>query len=153
MTRRPVFWRKGHMPEYGVGQHELHSHVRMIALALVNVHDNTLQRTFCLGVRQSETLSSTHLRGDQKQRTVSTDGPRVSLFFKRQSNAGLPGNSDWDCHQYSLTPSAVCREPGGLARFGKPRFKSLKLLRLDVGKHQPHALANSGGDDSCPGFE
>ncbi len=131
------------MPEYGVGQHELHSHVRMIALALVNVHDNTLQRTFCLDVRQSETLSSIHLRGDEKQRTVSTDGPRVSLFFKRQSNAGLPGDSDRDGHQYPLTPTAVCREPRGLTGHDKPGFKSPKRLRFDGGKHQPHALASS----------
>src|SRR6266436_7641847 len=149
MTRRPVFWRKGHMPEYGVGQHELHSHVRMIALALVNVHDNTLQRTFCLDVRQSEPLSSVHLRGDENQRTLSTDAPRESLFFKRQSNTGLLGDSDRDGHQYSLTPSAICGEPGGLAGFGNPRFKSPKLLRLNGGKHQPHTLASSGVDNPC----
>src|SRR5260370_25439596 len=75
------------MPEYGVGQHELHSHVRMIALALVNVHDNTLQRTFCLDVRQSEPLSSVHLRGDENQRTLSTDGPRESLIGRCRARA------------------------------------------------------------------
>ncbi len=52
----------------------------------VNVRDNTFQRTFCPDVRQSEPLSSVHLRRHADQRTVSTDGPRVSLFFKRQSS-------------------------------------------------------------------
>ncbi len=99
----------------------------------VNVRDNTLQHSSCLEVRQTEPLPSVHLRGHENQRAMSADGPRVSLFIKRQSSAGLPGDSDWDCHQYSLTPSAVCREPGGLAGFGKPRFKSPKLeMRTSV---------------------
>src|SRR5437016_71160 len=153
VTGCPVFGRKGHMPEHRIGQHELHSHLRTIALVPVNVRDNTLQRSLCLHVRQSETLSSVHLRRHENQRTVSTDGPRVSLFFERQSNAGLPGDSDWDCHQYSLAPSAVCCQPGGLAGFGKPRFESPKLCRLNGGKHQPHTLASSRVDDSSPGFK
>ena len=153
VTRRPVFWRKGHVPEYRIGQHELHSHLRMIALTPFNVCDNTFQRSFCLEVRQSEPLSPVHLLRHENQRTVSTDGPRVRLFFKGQSYAALPGDSDRDCHQYSLTPSAVCRQPGGFAGFGKPRFKSLKLLRLNGGKHQPHALASSGVDDPCRSFK
>jgi hypothetical protein len=77
----------------------------------------------------------------------------VRHFFKMQPNASLPGDSNRDCHQYSVTPSAVCREPGALAGFGKPRFKSAKLLRLNGGKHQPHALASSGVDDPCLGFK
>src|SRR5258706_6614570 len=84
---------------------------------------------------------------------MSTDRPRLSLFFKTQPNASLPGDSNRDCHQYSLTPSAVCCEPGGLAGFGKPRFKSPKLLRLNGGEHQPHALASSGGDDPRLGLQ
>ncbi len=75
------------MPECRVGQHELHSHVRMIALAAVNVHDNTLQRTLCLDVRHSEPLSSVHLRGDENQPTVSTDGPRESLIGRCRARA------------------------------------------------------------------
>src|SRR2546430_11922176 len=71
----------------------------------------------------------------------STDGLGLRLFFKRQSDAHLPGDSHWNGHQYSLTPSAVCREPGGFAGFGKPRLKSRKILRLNGGKHQTHALA------------
>ena len=109
----------------------------------VNVRDNTLQGSSCLEVRQTEPLSPVHLRGHENQRAMSTNGPRVSLFIKRQSSAGLPGDSDWDGHQYSLTPSAVGREPGGFAGFGKPRFKGPKRLRLHGGKHQPHALARS----------
>src|SRR5207249_3939027 len=84
----------------------------------VYVCDNTLQCRSCLDVRQSEPLSSVHLRGHENQCTVSTNGPRVRFFAKRQSGVGLPRDSHWDCHQYSLTPSAVCREPGGLAGFG-----------------------------------
>src|SRR6266576_899052 len=153
VTGRPVFWRKGHVPEYWIGQHELHTHLRMTALMPVNVCDNTLQSGFCLDVRQSEPLSSVHLCRHQDQTTMGTDSPRVRLFFKRQSNTVLPGDSDGDGHQYSLTPSAVCREPGGFAGFRKPRFKSPKLLRLNSGKHQPHALASAGVNDSCPGFK
>src|SRR5467141_1815867 len=125
----------------------------MLALMPVNVRDNTLERTFCLDVRQSEPLSFVHLPGHENQRTMSTDRPRLSLFFKMQPNGSLPRHSNRDRHQYSLTPSAVRREPGGLAGFGKPRFKSPKLLRLNGGKHQPHALADSGVDDSCQGFK
>src|SRR2546430_13636101 len=40
----------------------------------------------------------------------STDGLGLRLFFKRQSDGHLPGDSHWNGHQYSLTPSAVCRE-------------------------------------------
>src|SRR6266571_718218 len=130
VTGRPVFWRKGHVPEYWVGQHELHPHLRMTARMPVNVHDNTLQCSFCLHVRQREPLSSVHLCRHQDQPAMSADSLRVRLFFERQSNSALPGDSDRDCHQYSLTPSAVCREPGGLAGFREPRFKSPKLLRL-----------------------
>jgi hypothetical protein len=50
VTRRPVFRRKGHVPEYWIGQHEVHSHQRKIALIFVNVSDNTLQRSFCLDI-------------------------------------------------------------------------------------------------------
>ena len=98
VTRRPVFWRKGYVPEYRIGQHELHTHLRLRALLPVNVRDNTLQRSFCLDVRQSEPLSSVHLSGHQNQRTVSADGPRMSLFIKRQPNTGLPGDSNRDGH-------------------------------------------------------
>src|SRR6267378_6077197 len=153
VTGCPVFWRKGHVPEYWVGQHELHTHLRRTALMSVNVCDNTLQSGFCLHVRQSEPLSSVHLCRHQDQPAMSADSPRVRLFFKRQSNSALPGDSNRDCHQYSLTPSAVCCEPGGLAGFGKPRFKSSKLLRLNGGEHQPHALASSGVDDPRLGFK
>jgi len=59
----------------------------------VNVCDNTLQCSFCLDVRQSESLSSVHLRRHKNQCTVSADGPRVSLFFKRRSEDVLPGDS------------------------------------------------------------
>src|SRR5258706_16177640 len=83
---------------------------------------------------------------------MSTDRPRLSLFFKMQPNASLPGDSNRDCHQYSLTPSAVCREPGGVAGFGKPRFKSPKLLRLNGGEHPPHSPASSGVNDPRPGI-
>src|SRR5207245_9074455 len=82
---RPVFWRKGHVPEYWIGQHELHSYLRMIALMPVNVRDNALQRAFCLDVRQSEPLSSVHLRRHENQCTVGTDRQCLSLFFKRRS--------------------------------------------------------------------
>ncbi len=58
VTGRPVFRRKGHVPEHRIGQHELYSHLRMIALMPVNVCDNTLQCSFCLDVRESESLSS-----------------------------------------------------------------------------------------------
>jgi hypothetical protein len=43
VTGRPVFWREGHVPEYRIGQHELHSHLEMIALMFLDVCDNTLQ--------------------------------------------------------------------------------------------------------------
>ncbi|MCU1316674.1 MAG: hypothetical protein JWN63_1996 [Candidatus Acidoferrum typicum] len=43
VTGRPVFWRKGHVPKNGIGQHELHAHLRMTALMPVNVCDDTLQ--------------------------------------------------------------------------------------------------------------
>src|SRR5260370_16866714 len=46
VTGRPVFWRKGHVPEHRIGQRELHSHLRMIVLMPVNVRDNALQRNF-----------------------------------------------------------------------------------------------------------
>jgi len=62
VTGCPVVRRKGHVPEYRVGQHEPHSYLRMIALMPVNVRDNTLQRRFRPDVRQSEPLSSVHLR-------------------------------------------------------------------------------------------
>ena len=153
VTGAPVFWREGHVPEDRIGQHELHSHMGKISWMPVNVNDNTFQRRFCLDVQQSEALSSVHLRRRENQRTVSTDGPRVSVFFKGQSSAELPGDSDWDGHQHSLTPSAVRREPGGFAGFGKPRFKSSKVLWLNGSKNQPHARGSSGVDDSCPGFK
>src|SRR5882762_10730523 len=122
------------MPEHRIRQRELHSYLRLISLPPVNVRDDTLQRGFCLHVRQSEPLSSVHLRRKENQRTVSTDGPRVSVFFKGRCCAALPGDSDWDGHQYSLTSSAVCRQPGGFAGFGQPRFKTPELLRLNGGK-------------------
>src|SRR5260370_36922250 len=84
---------------------------------------------------------------------MSVDGPRVRLFFKRQSNAVLTGDSDGDGHQYSLTPSAVCREPGGFAGFRKPRFKSPNLLRLNGGKHHTPGPPKPGVTRSCPAFE
>src|SRR5258708_29672194 len=149
----PISRREGYVPEYRVGQHELHPHLRMTALMPVNVCDNTLQRGFCLDVRESEPLSSVHLRRDENQRPVSTDGLGLRLFFKRQSDAHLPGDSDWDCHQYALTPSTVCREPGRLTGFDNPRFKSQKRPRLNGGEQQAHALASSGVDDSCPRFK
>src|SRR5438445_13445878 len=62
VTGRPVFWRKGHVPEYRIGQHELHSHLRLRALIFFNVCDNTLQCSFCLDVRQRYPLSSLPLR-------------------------------------------------------------------------------------------
>ena len=120
---------------------------------LVNVCDDTLQCTFCLDVRKSEPLSSVHLRRHENQCAVSADGPRVSFFFKRRSDVVLPGDAHWDSHQYALTSSAVCREPGSLAGFGKPRCKSATLLRLNSGKHQAHALADSGVDDSSVGLK
>src|SRR5207244_2535404 len=112
----------------------------MIALMPVNVRDNTLQHGFCLDVRQSEPLSSVHLRRHENRCTVSTDRQGLSLFLKKQSAANLPGDADWDCHQYSLTPSAVCGEPGGFAGLVKPRFKSPKRLRLNGGEQQSHAF-------------
>jgi len=60
--------------------------------------------------------------------------PRVRFFFKRRSEDVLPGDSDGDCHQYSLTPSAICREPGGLTGFDNPRFKDQKRPRLNGGE-------------------
>jgi len=47
-----------------------------------------------------------------------------------------------------VTSSEVCREPRSLAGFGKPTFKTPKLLRLNAGIHQPHAFASSA---VCPG--
>src|SRR5437660_8166843 len=64
VTGRPVFWREGHVPEHRIGQHEFHSHLRLLA---VYVGDNTLQRTFCLDVRESEPLSPVQLLRDQNQ--------------------------------------------------------------------------------------
>src|SRR5260370_24279395 len=124
----------------------------MIASMAVNVCDNTLQCSFCLDVRQSESLSSVHLHRHENQCTVSAYGPRVSLFFKRPSEDVLPGDSHRDGHQYALTSSAVFRQPGTLAGFGNPPCKTSTLLRLNRGKHQPHALADSGVDASSPGF-
>src|SRR5260370_34541441 len=83
VTGRPVFRRKGHVPEHRIGQHELYSHLRMIALMAVNVCDNTLQCSFCLDVRQSESLASVHLHRHENQWTVTAYGPRLSLCFKR----------------------------------------------------------------------
>src|SRR5258708_15987681 len=97
---RPIFWPKGHVAEDKIGQHELHSHLRLRALIFFNVRDNTLQCSFCLDVRQSEPLSSIHLRGHENQRTMSTDRPRLTLFFKMQPNATLPAASNRNFHQY-----------------------------------------------------
>src|SRR5258705_3042224 len=102
--------------------------------------DNSLQHRFCRDVRQSEPLSSAHLRRYENQCTVSTDGPCLSLFFKSRSEDVLPGDPHWDGHQYALTPSAVCSEPGDLAEFGQPRCKGATLPRLNGGEHQAHAL-------------
>src|SRR5260370_33665318 len=125
----------------------------MIASMAVNVCDNTLECSFCLDVRQSESLSSVHLHRHENQCTVSAYGPRVSLFFKRPSEDVLPGDSHRDGHQYALTSSAVFREPGSLAGFGKPRCQSATLLRLTRGKRQPHAHAAPGGESSVGGFQ
>src|SRR2546421_9416398 len=98
VTGRPVFWRKGHVPKYRVGQHELQTHLKMTALIPGNVRDHTLQSGFGLDVQESEPLSSVQLCRHQDQPTMSADSPRVCLFFKRQSNAVLPGDSDGDSH-------------------------------------------------------
>ena len=114
---RPVFWREGHVPEQGIGQEELHSYLGLVGLTPINVRDNALERGFGLDVRQREPLPSINLRQQENQRTVSTDGPCVSFFFKG-SSAGLTRDTDWDGHQYALAPATVCREPGGFAGLG-----------------------------------
>src|SRR6266566_7870106 len=85
VTGRPVFWRKGHVPKHGIGQRELHSCLWVLGLTSGYMGNNTFQCSFCLDVRQSEPLSSVHLRRHENQRTVSTDGPRVRFFIKRRS--------------------------------------------------------------------
>ena len=85
------------MPEHGVRQHELHSHLRLILLTPVDVGNHTFERRFGLDVRQSEPLSSVHLSGQEDQRAVSTDGASMSLLFK-DSSAGLSGDPDRDGH-------------------------------------------------------
>src|SRR5438445_7909881 len=85
MAGRPVLWREGYVPEHGIRQHELHSYLRLIGLTPVNVRDHTLQRSLCLDVGQSEPLSSVYLGQQMNQRTVSTDSPRASVFFKGSS--------------------------------------------------------------------
>src|SRR6059036_3936796 len=130
VTGCPVVRREGHVPEHRIRQRELHSRLRVLAPSPIYMGDNTLQRRFCLDVRQSEPLSSVHLRRYENQCTVSTDGPCLSLFFKRRSEDVLPGDPHWDGHQYALTPSAVCREPGGLAGFVKPRCKGCQSPKL-----------------------
>src|SRR5438067_13144343 len=117
MARRPVFWRESYVPEQGIGQQELHSYLGLVGLTAINVGDNALERRFGLDVRQRESLPSINLRQQENQRTVSTDGPCVSFFFKG-SSAGLTRDTDWDGHQYALAPASGCREPGGLARVG-----------------------------------
>src|SRR6266851_8956720 len=62
VTGCPVVRREGHVPEHRIRQRELHSHLRVLAPSPVYVGDNTLQRRFCLDVRQSEPLSSVHMR-------------------------------------------------------------------------------------------
>ena len=117
MARGPVFWGENHVPEHGIGQQELHSYLGLVGLAPINVRDNALERRFGLDVRQRESLPSINLRQQENQRTVSTDGPCVSFFFKG-SSAGLTRDTDWDGHQYALAPASVCREPGGFAGLG-----------------------------------
>ena len=95
VTGCPIFRREGHVPEHRIRQRELHSHLWVLAPSPVYVGDNTLQRRFCLDVRQSEPLSSAHLRRYENQCTVSTDGPCLSLFFKRRSEDVLPGDPHW----------------------------------------------------------
>src|SRR5439155_10671145 len=152
MARRPVFWRESYVPEQGVGQQELHSYLGLVGLTPINVRDNALERGFGLDVRQSEPLPSINLGQQENQGTVSTDGPRVSFFFKG-SSAGLTRDTDRDGHQYALAPTSVCRKPGGFAGLGQPRFERAKLLRLNGGKHEPHAFGSAGVDDSCAGFK
>src|SRR5258708_16750987 len=81
VTGRPVLWWKGHVPEYWIGQNELYPHLRTIGLMPVNVSDNTLQCGFCLDVRQTEPLSSVHLRRYENQRSLTTHAPPIILFF------------------------------------------------------------------------
>src|SRR5260370_25890884 len=119
------------MPEHGIGQQELHSYLRLIALTPINVRDNALDPGLGLDVRQSEPLPSVHLCQQVKQRAVSTDSPRASLFFKGPS-AGLSRDTHGDGHQYALTPAAVCREPGGFTGLGEPCFKNPKLRRRNA---------------------
>src|SRR5256885_12955526 len=107
MAGRPVFWREGHVPEQGIGQEELHSYLRLVGLTPVNVRYNALQGSLCLDVGQSEPLPSVHLRQQVDQRTVGTDGPRVSVLFKA-SSARLSRDTHGDGHQYALAPAAVC---------------------------------------------
>src|SRR5712664_4246233 len=118
-----------------------------------DIVNNIFQSFHSMYDLQTEPLTFVHLRRHENQRTVSTDGPRVRFFFKRRSEDVLPGDPHWDGHQYALTPSAVCREPGGLAGFGKPRCKGATLPGLNGGEHQAHALVSSGVDDSCTGFK
>lgn len=117
MAGRPVFWREGHMPEQGIGQEELHSYLGLVRLTPINVRDNALERRFGLDVRQREPLPSINLGQQVNQRTVSTDGPRLSFFFEG-SSAGLSRDTHGDGHQYALAPAAVCREPGGFSGLG-----------------------------------
>jgi hypothetical protein len=58
----PISRREGYVPEHRIGQHEFHSHLRMLALTSGYVGHNTFQCRLCLDVRQSEPLSSVHLR-------------------------------------------------------------------------------------------
>jgi len=63
VTGCPVVRREGHVPEHRIRQRELHSHLWVLAPPPVYMGDNTLQHRFCLGVRQSEPLSSVHREG------------------------------------------------------------------------------------------
>src|SRR6266436_2565393 len=89
VTGCPVVRREGHVPEHRIRQRELHSHLRMLAPSPVYMGDNTLQRRFCLDVRQSEPLSSVHLRRYENQCTVSTDGPCLREGLARVHIAAL----------------------------------------------------------------
>src|SRR5438034_1016709 len=54
-------------------------------------------------------------------------------------------------HQDALAPAAVGGEPGGFAGLGKPCIQSREVFLLNAGKHETHALARLGVDDSCEG--
>jgi len=96
---------EGHVPEYRIRQHELHSHLRLRVLIFSNVRDNTLQRSFCLDVRQSEPLSSVHLRRHENRCTVSTDRQCLSLSSK--------GDPRTFCPRFELGLSSILADSFG----------------------------------------